>query len=279
MNKTNALPPTAPDHSLFSRESKSLASPNAVTAVRIFVWRTWKHTSNNLFAYGMDVVLSPVLTLFIFTYLFGGAIAGSTTEYLQYFLPGFLLLTILPMTVYSGTTLCQDIVKGVYNRFRTMPFWQPATMIGSVVMDSLRYTSAALVSFGVGMLLGFRPEGGALGAMMALLFIVCFAFSVSWIFSMMGVLVKKPETVSGTSMMLMYPLLFASNILVDSDTMPDWMGVIVELNPISIAATTARGLMHGTASTGDIAAGVGVCLLLLLLFVPLTIHFYMKKVK
>ncbi|WP_084509068.1 ABC transporter permease [Paenibacillus assamensis] len=279
MNKTNALPQTAPDHSLFVRQFKKPVSANALAAVRIFVWRTWKHTSNNLFAYGMDVVLSPVLTLLIFTYLFGGAIAGSTTAYLQYFLPGFLLLTILPMTVYSGTTLCQDIVKGVYNRFRTMPFWQPATMIGSVLMDSLRFASAALVSFGVGMLLGFRPEGGALGAMMALLYTVCFAFSVSWIFSMMGVLVKKPETVSGTSMMLMYPLLFASNILVDSDTMPDWMGVIVELNPVSIAATTARGLMHGTASSGEIAVGVGVCLFLLLLFVPLTIYIYMKKVR
>ncbi|MCR8843545.1 ABC transporter permease [Paenibacillus sp. SC116] len=279
MNTTNkAMPRIAQDSSLFSGNSKPV-SPKAFTAIRIFVWRTWKHTSNNLFVYGMDVALSPILTLLIFTYLFGGAIAGSTTAYLQYFLPGFLLLTILPMTVYSGTTLCQDIVKGVYNRFRTMPFWQPATMIGSVLMDGLRYTSAALVSFCVGMLLGFRPEGGALGAIMALLFIVCFAFSVSWIFSMMGVLVKKPETVSGTSMMLMYPLLFASNILVDPDTMPDWMGVIVGLNPISIAATTARGLMHGTASTSDIAAGVGVCLLLLVLFVPLTIYFYMKKVK
>lgn len=169
-------------------------------AIRIFMWRTWQNTQNNLFIFCMDAILSPVMMLLIFTYLFGGAIAGSTAAYLQFFLPGVLVLTILPMTVYSGTTICQDIAKGVYNRFRTMPFWQPVSVIGPLLTDGLRYTIAILVAFGTGMLLGFRPEGGIIGATLAMLYLIFFAFSVSWIFSMIGILAKRPETVSGSSM-------------------------------------------------------------------------------
>ncbi|GEC92381.1 ABC transporter permease [Brevibacillus brevis] len=246
-------------------------------AIRIFMWRTWQNTQNNLFTFCMDAILSPVIMLLIFTYLFGGAIAGSTAAYLQFFLPGVLVLTIIPMTVYSGTTICQDIAKGVYNRFRTMPFWQPASVIGPLLTDGLRYTIAILVAFGTGMLLGFRPEGGIVGATLAILFIIFFAFSVSWIFSMIGILAKRPETVSGSSMFFVYPLLFASTIFVDSSTMPKWMGTIVNLNPISIAVGTVRGLMGGTANVSDVMVGIGLCLLLIVIFAPLTMRLYLTK--
>jgi ABC-2 type transport system permease protein len=252
-------------------------SPNSFTSTSIFMWRTWQNTKNNGFGFAMDAILTPVMMLLIFNFLFGGAIAGSTEAYIQYLLPGILVLTVVPMTVYSGTTLCQDISKGVYNRFRTMPFWQPASVLGPLMTDGLRYTIALLVACGTGLLLGFRPEDGTKGALIAILFIIFFAFSVSWIFSMIGILAKRPETVSGSSMMLVYPLLFASNILVDSSTMPKWIGFIVDINPISIAVTTVRGLMNGTASTTDITAGLGVCLLLIVIFAPLTLYLYLTK--
>ncbi|UED73717.1 ABC transporter permease [Brevibacillus sp. DP1.3A] len=246
-------------------------------AIRIFMWRTWQNTQNNFFTFCMDAILSPVMMLLIFTYLFGGAIAGSTASYLQFFLPGVLVLTIIPMTVYSGTTICQDIAKGVYNRFRTMPFWQPASVIGPLLTDGLRYSVAILVAFGTGMLLGFRPEGGIVGAVLAILYIIFFAFSVSWIFSMIGILAKRSETVSGSSMFFVYPLLFASTIFVDSSTMPKWMGTIVNLNPISIAVGTVRGLMGGTANLSDLMVGIGLCLLLIGIFAPLTMRLYLTK--
>jgi ABC-2 type transport system permease protein len=141
--------------------------------------------------------------------LFGGAIAGSTIDYIQFLLPGMLILTVVPLTVYSGTSLCLDITKGIYNRFRTMPFWQPSSILGPLITDGMRYTIASLSVLATGFLLGFHPEGGILGTVLALLFIIFFAFSVSWIFAMIGVLAKRPETVSGSSMMFIYPLLFA----------------------------------------------------------------------
>lgn len=252
-------------------------NPGAFAAIRTFMWRSLQTTRNNLFGYAMEAILAPAMMLLIFNYLFGGAIAGSTGAYIQFLLPGILIMTVVPMTVYSGTTISMDIAKGVYNRFRTMPFWQPASVLGLIIMDGLRYTAAMLAALGTGMLIGFRPEGGAAGAIAGALYIILFAFSVSWIFSMIGVLVKRPETVSGTSMVFVYPLLFASNILVDSATMPRWIQIIVDLNPISIAASTVRGLMFGTAGAADIAVGIGICLLFLLIFAPLTLYLYMTK--
>lgn len=257
--------------------NSSPKSTSALKATRTFMWRTLQNTKNNLFGYIIEAVLSPVIMLLIFSYLFGGAIAGSTNAYIQFLLPGILILTVVPLTVYSGTTICLDITKGVYNRFRTMPFWQPASILGPLITDGIRYTIALLSALATGFLLGFRPEGGVLGTVLAILFIIFFAFSVSWIFSTIGVIAKRPETVSGSSMMLIYPLLFASNVLVDSATMPKWIQIIVNLNPISIVTTTVRGLMSGTATTAEIAGGIAVCMLFIVVFAPMTIYLYLSK--
>lgn len=252
-------------------------NPGAFAVIRTFMWRSLQTTRNHLFGYAMEAILAPAMMLLIFNYLFGGAIAGSTGAYIQFLLPGILIMTVVPMTVYNGTTISLDIAKGVYNRFRTMPFWQPASVLGLNIMDGLRYAAAMLAALGTGMLIGFRPEGGSAGAIAGVLYIILFAFSVSWIFSMIGVLAKRPETVSGTSMVFVYPLLFASNILVDSATMPRWIQIIVDLNPISIAASTVRGLMLGTAGTADIATGIGICLVFIIIFAPLTFYLYLTK--
>lgn len=109
---------------------KPRRSPGGLAATVLFMRRTLYHMRNNGFGFAMEAVLSPIVMLLIFAFLFGGAIAGSVTEYIQYLLPGILVLTVVPMTVYSGTTLCTDIAKGVYHRFRTMPFWQPRRHLG-----------------------------------------------------------------------------------------------------------------------------------------------------
>lgn len=257
--------------------NSSPKSPSALKATQIFMWRTLQTTKNNLFGYIIEAVLGPVIMLLIFSYLFGGAIAGSTNEYIQFLLPGMLVLTVVPLTVYSGTTLCLDITKGVYNRFRTMPFWQPASILGPLITDGIRYTISLLSALSIGFLLGFHPEGGLSGTIFAILFIIFFAFSVSWVFSTIGVIAKRPESVSGTSMIFIYPLLFASNILVDSATMPKWIQVIVDINPISIVTSTVRGFMSGTVTTAEIVGGLAICMLFIIVFAPMTIYLYLSK--
>lgn len=266
-----------PMNVLISIRPTDRRNPSLWRSTRIFVWRSFLNMKNNMFSFVMDTVMGPGLMLVIFTYLFGGAIAGTSTEYVQFLLPGMFILTVVPMTVYSGTAICHDISKGVYNRFRTLPFWQPSTVLGPLFTDGLRYTSALLVALGVGFLMGFRPDGGVAGAASGILFTMLFAFSISWVFTLIGVLAKTPETVSGTSMIFIYPLLFASNILVDSSTMPRWIQILVDLNPISIATSTVRGLMMGTADAPLLIKGMGVCVVILAIFVPLTMVLYLNK--
>jgi len=256
---------------------QKLRSTNALTATGLFMRRSLQHMSNNGFGLAVEAVLSPIVMLLIFTFLFGGAIAGSVSGYIQYLLPGILVMTVVPLTVYSGTTLCTDIAKGVYHRFRTMPFWQPAALFGSIIADGLRYCAALLTVLVTGIALGFRPDDGVNGVLFAAIYVLFFAYSTSWVFAFIGNVVKQPETVSGTSMMIMYPLLFASNVLIETSTMPRWLQVMIDLNPISVAVALTRGLFHGTANAAELASGIGVGILMIAIFAPLTIYVYLRR--
>lgn len=263
---------------LLSSESKHTRNhPGRWTATVLFIQRTLYHMSNNRLSLFIETVLSPIVMLLTFTFLFGGAVAGSVFAYTQFLLPGILVLTVVPMTVYSGTTLCTDIAKGVYHRFRTMPFWQPAAVWGSIAADGLRYLATMLTVLMMGLALDFKPDGGFTGTLAAMLYILFFAYSISWVFGWIGSLTERPETVSGTSMMIVYPLLFASNVIVDTATMPGWVQTAIELNPISIAVHLTRQLFQGTADTTDLIYGIGIALLLICTFAPLTVHAYMRK--
>jgi ABC-2 type transport system permease protein len=257
---------------------KSLTQrPSALSAVLTFAWRSLTKTKKNPFYILIDTVIFPVIFLLIFTFLFGGAISGSTGNYLQFLLPGMLVYTVTSMTVYTGVAINTDIAKGVFNRFRTLPFWQPAAIIGTMLVDILRYALAVTVTASIGMALGFRPEGGMLGTVLALLAVVLYAFSVGWIFACMGVVAKKTEALTTTTYLVLYPLMFTSNVFVDSATMPRWLQPVVEFNPLSLAATAARGLIHGTASPADLTWLLAGSAALIAVFAPLTFRLYRMK--
>src|SRR5918999_2301746 len=134
----------------------------ALSAVLAFGWRGMlkiKHVPEQL----IDVTLTPVLFVLMFTYMFGGAIAGSTGEYLQFLLPGVLVMSVLFTTVYSGVALNTDVTKGLVDRFRSLPIWRPSPLMGAVLGDSVRYLVGATVIIGLGLALGYRPEAGAVG--------------------------------------------------------------------------------------------------------------------
>ncbi|MFC7330949.1 ABC transporter permease [Marinactinospora rubrisoli] len=250
--------------------------PGPLSASLTHSWRTLTKFRSSP-AQLIDIVLMPIVFLLMFTYLFGGAFAGSTSDYLQFFLPGILVMTVVLMTVYTGTALNTDITKGVFDRFRTLPFWQPATIVGNLLGDLVRYTIALTITTGLGLLLGFRPAGGLTGVLLTMLLLICFAFSVGWIFAALGVVVRSPESVSGTSMIVMFPLIFTSNVFVDTATMPGWMQAIVSVNPVSHAATAARGLMHGTATPGQLGLVLLTSAALIVVFAPLTMYLYRNK--
>jgi len=225
--------------------------PSAVSTTLTFGWRALlkiKHVPEQLF----DVLVSPIIFTLMFTYLFGGALAGSTQAYVQFLLPGILVQTILFVTIYTGYTLNNDISKGVFDRFRSLPIWRPSPVVGALLGDTVRYTIASVITISLGLLLGFRPDGGLLGVVLGVLLLLVFAFALSWTFIILGLLVRSPNAVMGISMLVLMPLTFASNVFVDPATMPSGLRAFVDVNPVSHLVTAVRGLMAGSADTTEI---------------------------
>jgi ABC-2 type transport system permease protein len=252
------------------------ARAGALSTVLTFGWRGMlkiKHVPEQL----LDVTLTPVLIVFLFTYMFGGAIAGSTGEYLQYLLPGMLVMSLLFSTVYSGVGLNTDATNGVVDRFRSLPIPRPSPLIGAVLGDSVRYLVGASVIVGVGMALGYRPEAGLVGIVMAVALVVAFAFGLSWFFAAVGLLMRAPRAVSAAGSMALFPLVFLSNVFVEPETLPGWLEAFVDVSPISHLASAARALMAGTVPGLELTVSLGTAALLTAIFAPLTTYLYHRN--
>ena len=224
----------------------------------------------------LDVTITPVMFLLLFTYLFGGAVAGSTSDYLDYILPGILVMSVLFTTVYSGVSLNTDLTKGVVDRFRSLPIWRPAPLVGSLLGDSVRYVLAGTVIIVLGVILGYRPPAGPEGAVAALALVVVFAFGLSWVFTTLGLLLRSPNAVMNAGFMGIFPITFLSNVFVEPDTLPAGLEAFVDVNPISILADASRGLMEGDAAGTDIVIVLAVAAALTAVFAPLTSHLYRR---
>lgn len=250
--------------------------PNALSASLTFGWRAMlkiKHVPEQLF----DVTVFPIMFTLMFTYLFGGALAGSTGEYLQFLLPGILVQTVVFITIYTGFTLNGDITKGVFDRFRSLPVWRPSVLVGALLGDAARYTMASTMVLVLGLILGFRPEGGIVGVLLAVALVLVFSFSLSWIWTALGLVLRTPNSVMGVSMMILFPLTFASNIFVDPQTMPGWLATAIGFNPITHLVTATRGLMDGTVTPGQLFAVFAACAILIAVFAPITMYLYRNK--
>ena len=250
--------------------------PGRLSTALTFGWRGMlkvKHVPEQL----LDVTVTPVMFLLLFTYLFGGAIAGSTSAYLDYTLPGLLVMSVLFTTVYSGVSLNTDLTKGVVDRFRSLPIWRPAPLLGSLLGDSVRYVVAGTVIIGVGVALGYRPDGGVGGALAALALVVVFSFGLSWVFSVLGLLMRSPNAVMNAGFMGIFPLTFLSNVFVDPATLPGPLEAFVQVNPISVLATASRSLMAGTPDGTAIAVSLAVPAALAAVFLPVTTRLYRSR--
>jgi ABC-2 type transport system permease protein len=248
---------------------------SGVSAALTFGWRGMlkvRHVPEQL----LDVTITPVMFLLMFTYLFGGAIEGSTGEYLDYVLPGILVMSVLFTTVYSGVALNTDLTKGVVDRFRSLPIAKPAPLVGALLGDTVRYCVAGTVIVVLGVVLGFRPGAGVPGVLAALAVTIGFAFALSWVFTTLGLLLRSPSAVMNAGFMGIFPLTFLSNVFVDPATLPAALEAFVEVNPISILATLSRGLMEGDADGTDFLIVAGTAVALTAIFLPLTVRLYRR---
>jgi ABC-2 type transport system permease protein len=252
------------------------ARPGAVSVCLTFGWRGMlkiRHVPEQL----LDVTITPVLFLLMFTYLFGGAVEGSTDDYLQFLLPGMLVQSVLFTAVYSGVALNTDMTKGVVDRFRSLPVWRPAPLVGAVLGDAVRYALAATIVVVLGLVMGFDADGGVLGLLAGVALVVVFAFALSWVFTTLGLVMRTQSAVMNAGFMALFPLVFLSNIFVRPETLPRALEAFVDANPVSHLTTAVRGLMYGSASAGDIALALGEAGLLVAIFAPLTAKLYGAK--
>jgi ABC-2 type transport system permease protein len=275
MTTTTDVEPVLSEATLRSALSTRTPPPpaTALSASLTFAWRAMlkiKHVPMQLF----DVTAFPIMFLLLYTYLFGGALADSPQEYLHFVLPGVVVMTVSWITVYTGMALNTDIYKGVFDRFRSLPIWRPAVLVGMLMADAVRYTLASIVIISLGLALGFRPDGGALGVVAAVALVLVFSFAMSWIWSALGLKLKTPESVMQTSMTVMFPITFASNVFVDPSTMPGWVQSFVRVNPVSQLSTASRALMHGTDVGMAIVWVLVWSLGLVVVFFPITMRLY-----
>ena len=250
--------------------------PGAWSASVTFGWRAVlkiKHVPEQLF----DVTAFPVIMVLMFTYLFGGALAGSPQEYLQYFLPGIMVTSVLMITMYTGVGLNIDIAKGVFDRFRTLPIWRPAALVGMIFGDLLRYGVAATTIVLIGLVLGFRPGGGPAGVVGGIALLIVFSFAFSWVWTMFGLLMRSEKSVMSVSMLILFPLTFLSNVFVDPATMPGWLEAFAEANPVSHLVTAVRSVMAGSPDTGEIAWVLGAAVVITAVFGTITMRLYNRK--
>jgi ABC-2 type transport system permease protein len=184
---------------------------------------------------------------------------------------------VVLVTTFSGVTLNTGITTGVYDRFRSLPIWRPAPIVGAVLGDTGRYLLASALVIALGLVLGYRPDGGVVGVAAAVALLLGFAFGLSWVWTALGLVLRAPSAVNNLSLLVLFPLTLASNVFVDPETMPGWLQAFIDLNPITHLVTAERGLMAGTATLGQIGLVLATSALLTTVFAPLTMHLYRHK--
>jgi daunorubicin/doxorubicin transport system permease protein len=186
-------------------------------------------------------------------------------------------MTVLLVTINAGMGLNTDVTSGVFDRFRTTPIWRPAPIIGALVGDIGRYLLASTLVIVLGLVLGYRPAGGAGGVLLSVALVLLFALSLSWVWTTLGLVARSPSAIMSVSTTVLFPLTLASNIFVQPRTMPGWLQTLIDINPVTHLVTAARGLMAGTVTSGELTWVLLACLALTAIFAPLTIHLYRTR--
>ena len=250
------------------------ALANALT----LAWRNvmqLKHSPEKL----MDVTLMPIVFLVLFLYVFGGVVAGSTHAYLQVLLPGLVAQMAVFASISLGTALCEDIQKGVFDRFRSLPVARSAPLVGAVIGDTVRFCVVMAVLTGFGSALGFRFQTGPLAIAAAYGLAYVFYLAMCWISVLIGLVAPSPETVQGISFIAVMPLVFGSSVLLaNTSTMPGWLQAWVKVNPVPALADSCRALMIGGPVGTHVLLTLAWAAGIMIVTFPLAMRMYRRKV-
>jgi len=268
---------TAPPTSTTPAAPTRAPGGNAVSQSLTLAWRNVVKIRRQPEAL-MDVTLQPIIFTVLFVFVFGGAIAGDWHDYLTYLVPGLLVQTLLFATSGIGVALNNDISKGVFDRFRSLPIARSAPLVGAVFSDVVRYVTSIAALLGFAAVLGFRTTQGLPAAALAVLVAVGFAMCLSWVFVFIGLKVRTAGAVQGIGFLATFPLTFGSTALVSADTLPGWLQAFTRNNPVTHLIDTVRGLLLGGPVAEPLAWTAAWGALLLAVFVPLAMRAYRRRV-
>jgi ABC-2 type transport system permease protein len=223
----------------------------------------------------VDSAAIPILFTVLFTYLFGGAISGTTGNYLNNLLPGVLTMSVAIVTMYGGARLAQDLQGGAFDRFRGLPVWRGAFVLGGLLSDAFRYLFASAIVLGLGLIMGYRPGRGVPGVLAAVALIVAFGLALSLLWAVAALVVRDPALVISIANAVLIPLSFASNIFVQPQTMPGWLRAFVDINPLSHVASAARVLMNG--DPGGVGWSLVATAVIALVCAPVALYLYGRQ--
>jgi len=238
-------------------------------------WRATKKMRRNPEQF-FDVLIQPLLFTAMFAYIFGGAVTGDVSSYLPLIIPGILAQTTLTACIATGIQLREDMDKGVFDRFRSLPIARIAPLAGPMIADVIRYTVATVLTFATGIAMGYRPGGGVLGVLGAAVLTIACGWSMAWIFTWVGIKGRSAQSVQSMSLMIMFPLTFMSNAFVPAETLPDWLQAFVDINPVSHVVTAVRDLANDGQVTAEVGWAVLACIVVIAIFAPLSVRSYRK---
>ena len=271
MSAIEAVDPTA----AVARARPRASAAETVDQTLSMSWRTLKKMRRNPEQF-FDVTLQPLLFTAMFAYVFGGAISGNVKAYLPLMIPGIVAQTVLTTCMSTGVQLREDMDKGVFDRFKSLPIARLAPLAGPMIADLVRYLIAATLTFAMGVAIGYRPGGGVLGVLGAIVLAIFTGWAIAWIFTFIGTIARNARGVQGFSMMILFPLTFLSNAFVPVRTLPGPLATFVNINPVSHLVSATRDLANHGAVTGQVGVTLLAGLVVIAVFAPLSVRSYKR---
>jgi ABC transporter DrrB family efflux protein len=220
--------------------------------------------------------VQPVVFVLMFRYVFGGAISVPGVDYVDYLMPGIFVQTVVFGAMGTAIGLAGDLKSGLLERFLSLPMARSAVLAGRTLADLGRNVFVAALMSAVGFAVGFRVHSSALSFVSAMLLVLLFGYTLSWVFATVGLFVGDPETAQAASFPVMAPLVFASSAFVPVASMPGWLQPFAEHQPVSVTASAARALVLGNPAGSYVLQSLAWIAGILLVFMPLSVWRYRR---
>jgi ABC-2 type transport system permease protein len=270
-----AVAPAVDPAGAVARARPRISLAETVNQTLSMAWRALKKMRRKPEQF-FDVTIQPLLFTAMFAYIFGGAIAGNVKAYLPLMIPGIVGQTVLTTCMSTGVQLREDMERGVFDRFKALPMARIAPLAGPMVADMVRYLIAAGLTFAMGLLIGYRPHGGVLGVLAAIVLAIFTGWAIAWIFTWIGTVARSAQGVQGFSMLILFPMTFMSNAFVPVRTLPAGLATFVKINPVSHLVSATRDLANHGAISAEVGWTLLAAVVVIAIFAPLSVRSYKR---